>query len=194
MVRWPSLRADFVDTFDYFRYRFCHKYRIPGHLPHEFDFALIAKQLPEEDPTQYLARISNYVNNSAPLESFVRFDDQDTAAFQTYYESKIGGEDADAAKAHVKNISIFCGLRWAKRIQTFHIRHIWQNGLLQPYSDIARRLDKDKEIGALVDRVHDEGAAKINRAAFKDHASAMRSFLQSRNYSCLLYTSDAADE
>ena len=58
------LRADFVDTFDYFRFRFCHKYRIPGHLPHEFDFALIAKQLPEEDPTQYLARISNYVNLS----------------------------------------------------------------------------------------------------------------------------------
>ena len=110
------LRADFSDTFEYFRSRFCHKYRIPGYLPHEFDFALIAKQLPEEDPTQYLARISNYVNNSAPLESFVRFDAQDTAAFQAYYESKIGGEDADAASVHVKNISILCGLRWAKRI------------------------------------------------------------------------------
>ena len=57
---------------------------------------------------------------------------------------------------------ILCGLRSAKRIQTFHIRHILLNGLLQPYSDIARRLDKGKDIGALVDRVHDEGAAKIN--------------------------------
>ena len=56
---------------------------------------------------------------------------------------------------------------------------IWLNGLLQPYADIARAQDKDKELGALIDKVHDEGASRIHRANFRDHASALRAY-QSR--------------
>ena len=78
----------------------------------------------------------------------------------------------------MKNIASFCGLRWARKIQNFHIKHTWINGLLQPYADIARAQDKDKPLGALIDKVQDEGAAKIHRRNYKDHASTMRTFQQ----------------
>ena len=171
-----QVRGDYEDTFEYFKNKFCHKYRIPGYLPQEFDFSLIAKQRIDEDPTQYVSRISHYLTNAAPADSFVTFTAADRVAFDMAYADKISGEDVAAARRPVREIAILCGKRWAQRMQAFHIRHIWLNGLLQPYSDIARAQDRDKELGALIDKVHDEGAARILRANFSDHASAMRAY------------------
>ena len=54
-------RSDFERTFAYLKKLFCHKYRVPGQLPQEYDIGLISKQRIEEDPTQYMSRITNSV-------------------------------------------------------------------------------------------------------------------------------------
>ena len=117
------------------------------------------------------------MEKSAPAESFVIFNDEDTVVFNESYQ-QISGEDAEQAKERVKHVASICGLRWARKIQIFHI-NILINGLLQQYADIARAQDKDKPLGALIDKVQDEGAAKIHRGNYKDHASAMRAYQQS---------------
>ena len=169
-----GLRADFEPTFSYFRKRFAHKYRVPGHILSEFDVSLISKQNIEEDPSQYLARISNYVEGSAPAASFVVFTPADQANFDADFPRLFVANPG--VKERIKHVIFRFGQMWANRIHAFHIRHIWLNGLLQPYADIARAQDADKELGRLVDKVQDEGAAKIQRAAYKDHAAAMRAY------------------
>ena len=57
-----KIRHDFVATFSFFKNRFCHKYRLPGYTPNEFDVTLISKQNIEEDPEEYIPRITNYIN------------------------------------------------------------------------------------------------------------------------------------
>ena len=39
-----KIRDDFVATFTFFKTRFCHKYRLPGYTPNEFDITLISRQ------------------------------------------------------------------------------------------------------------------------------------------------------
>ena len=174
---WTSLiiRADFKETFAYFKQKFSHKYRVPGYTSHEFDFSLIAKQRPEEDPSQYIARITTYVNNAAPAASFITWSNTRRDLFTRKFEEKFTGQDRAARTACREFVDSFATL-FAQDIQRFHIKHIWLNGLLQPYNDIAKLQDKDKELGALVDKVHDVGAARIKRANYSDHLSAMRAF------------------
>ena len=59
-----KIRHDFVATLTFFKSRFCHKYRLPGYTPNEFDITLISTQYVEEDPEQYIARITNYMELS----------------------------------------------------------------------------------------------------------------------------------
>ena len=82
-------------------------------------------------------------------------DEEGEAAFNVYYAQQIQGEDADQAKQVVKTIAAFDALRCARKIQNFHIKHTWINGLLQPYTDIARAHDKDKTLDQLIDKVQD---------------------------------------
>ena len=174
---WTSLviREDFKETYTYFKQKFSHKYRVPGYTSHEFDFSLIAKQKPEEDPSQYIARITSYVNNAAPAASFITWSNARRDLFNATFEEKFNGQDR-AARTVCRSIVDTYATLFATDIQRFHIKHIWLNGLLQPYNDIAKMQDKDKELGALVDKVHDVGAARIKRANFPDHLSAMRAF------------------
>ena len=169
-----KIHRDFVATYTYFKSRFCHQYRLPGHTPSEFDITLISKPNIDENPEQYIARIINYVNKSVPVESFVDSNEEDEAAFNDYYAQQNQGEGAAQARERVKNIASFDALRCARKIQNFHIKHTWINGLLQPYADIARAQDKDKTLDQLIDKVQDEGAAKIHRGNYDDHASSMR--------------------
>ena len=111
----------------------------------------------EENLEQYIARISKYIQKPAPLESFVGFNERSNAIFEEVYHRQICGEDADQAKERVKEITLVCGMSWARDIQNFHIQNTWINGLLQPYSDIARAQDKDISLDQLIDKVQDEG-------------------------------------
>ena len=144
---------------------------------------MISTQHVEEDPEQYIAQITNYMEKSASAESFVIFNDEDNAIFNESYQQQIHSEDAEQAKERVKQVASICGLRWASKIQNFHLKNTWINGLMQPYADIARAQDKDKPLGDLIDKVQDEGAAKIHRCNFKYHASTMRAYQQSNKHS-----------
>ena len=174
---WTSLsiREDFRSDYAYFKKKFAHKYRVPGFTQHEFDFSLIARQKPEEDPTQYIARITAYLNNAAPSDSFIQWSPARRDEFNTVFAEKFQ-EQNRAARALCRGVVEQFGKLWAADIHKFHIKHIWLNGLLSPYADIAKAQDHDKELGALVDKVHDVGAAKLKRANFPDHLSAMRAF------------------
>ena len=127
----------------------------------------------DEDPIQYFARISTYIKNSAASEGFVTLTNEERATFNTKVTEKLGGENQVEIQNHVNDITVEYGKMWARRIQNFHIRHVWLNGLLQPYSDIARAQDTDKNLGALLDKVQDEGAVRIHRATHKDHALSL---------------------
>ena len=175
-----AVRADYRRTYAYFKTKFAHKYRIPGHARHEFNVTNVTKQKAEEDPYQYLARVKAYFDNAAPPQDFRRWTTASEAQLATLYGNQFtaaaaGADDVDLIR-RVRVIVDAFGDLWLTQMHNFHIRHAWVNGLLQPYHDIAKAQDKDKEFGALVDKVQDEGAAKIQRSSFKDHASALRAF------------------
>ena len=179
-----TIRADFESSYAYFRTKFAHKYRIPGHAHHEFDVTSLSKQRFDEDPYQYLARIKAYFDNASPSTLFTTWTDNDANAFTDRYNAHfvVAGADGDnVLKTRVKDIVDHFGALWVSRTQTFHVRHVWLNGLLPPYSDIAKAQDRTKEFGALVDKVQDEGAAKIHRNSFRDHAAALRAYSAARH-------------
>ena len=172
------MRTDFIDSFAYFRSRFCQKYNLPSTLPPNFAFALITRQLHEEDPSQYFSRINEFMYVSgqevAPAEAPFKF------------LSRISGYINEANP--LSSVVLFHNKDMA-------VRSIWLKGLLQPYRDIADPLQKDMPIATLVLSVRDQGAVSINLAQFPSHATAMRAFFLSRRHLhshlhlCLLYTS-----
>jgi len=94
----------------------------------------------------------------------VAFDAEETTEFAGMVAEKINADDQAAVRTAVRNITLHFAKKWAGKIQNFQIKSIWLNGLLQPYADIARAQDKDKELGALIDKVQAEGAIRIHRS------------------------------